>query len=111
LRKHLFARAVLLAAVIALALTVVGTASAARFTVVFKVDKIAAGKAAVARAGGKVVYVNKKVGVATVRSSKSSFARTLRARTTSIAGVARLARVLPERARRESSRSTTGNIP
>jgi subtilisin family serine protease len=111
LRKHLFARAVLLAAVIALALTVVGTASAARFTVVFKVDKIAAGKAAVARAGGKVVYVNKKVGVATVRSSKSSFARTLRARTTSIAGVARLARVYQSERVAKAAAAPPGTFP
>jgi lantibiotic leader peptide-processing serine protease len=80
-------RALSTAVVGALVLVFAATASAARYTVVFKHGRTAAGVKAVRQAGGKVLRVN-KVGVATVRSSRAGFARTLRA-SRAVAGVAR----------------------
>jgi subtilisin family serine protease len=80
-------RALLTTVVGALVLVFAATAGAARYTVVFKQGRTAAGMKAVEQAGGKVLRVN-KVGVATVRASRASFARTLRA-SRAVAGVAR----------------------
>jgi hypothetical protein len=66
------------AVVAALALVFAGTAGAERYVVVFKQGKQAAGRSAVARAGGTVVAVN-KVSVATVEASVAGFADALRA--------------------------------
>jgi len=61
-------------------------ASVARYVVVLKQGHSAAGIAAVAKAGGLVVAVN-KIGIATVLASKPSFTTTLRA-TGAVAAVA-----------------------
>src|SRR5262249_26501132 len=70
----------------AAALAVAGSAAAGRYIVVLKPAHRAEGLAAVQSAGGKVVSLN-KLGIATVASSKSSFAPRLRA-TGTVAGVA-----------------------
>jgi subtilisin family serine protease len=74
------------AVVAALALVFAGTAGAERYVVVFKQGKQAAGRSAVARAGGTVIAVN-KVSVATVEASMAGFADALRA-TGAVDGVA-----------------------
>jgi subtilisin family serine protease len=76
-RAHLL-RGLVLALAAALSLTFAASASAARYTVVLEQGKTAAGIKAVAKAGGKVLYVN-SAGIAAVKSSKPSFVRALRA--------------------------------
>jgi lantibiotic leader peptide-processing serine protease len=80
-------RALVALAAVALVLTLAATASAARYTVVFKQGRTIAGVRAVHKAGGTVLRVN-KLGVATVRSSRTNFAGKLRAYR-AVAGVAR----------------------
>jgi subtilisin family serine protease len=75
----------------AFSITAVGTASGAtapnaRYIVVLKTSHHAEGMAAVRRAGGKILSVN-KVGIATVASSNGTFAQQLRLSRT-VAGVA-----------------------
>jgi subtilisin family serine protease len=83
----LFRRALLVAIAAVVCLSFAAAASAARYIVVFKVGHSGDGIAAVKRAGGHVLNVN-KLDIATVRSSKPSFARSLRA-SHAVAGVAR----------------------
>jgi lantibiotic leader peptide-processing serine protease len=71
-------RVLVLLLVAGLALALVGTAGAGRYTVIFKKGSEKAGVKAIERAGGRVLAVN-KVGVATVSSGNASFAGTLRA--------------------------------
>ena len=73
-------RALSLALVVAAAvlLAVPALAAARSYVVVFKSGRPAAGLKAVKAAGGKAVSVNRKVGVATVRSSRATFLRSLR---------------------------------
>jgi subtilisin family serine protease len=89
LHLRIGARASLLAtASVLLALNLVAPASAAsRYVVVFKAGHTSAGITAVRHAGGHIVAVNNKVGVATAASSRTDFLRTLRrARSVSAAG-------------------------
>jgi subtilisin family serine protease len=84
-------RVLIALAVVALALTAVGSASAApaptaRYIVVLKTSQRAEGMAAVRSAGGKIVSVN-KLGIATVVSANRTFALQLRSSGT-VAGVA-----------------------
>jgi subtilisin family serine protease len=76
-----------LASVGALALALAGTAGAARYLVVFKNGHSRAGVAAVKKAGGRIIAVN-KIGVATAVASRPSFASAVRA-SRAVAGVAR----------------------
>jgi lantibiotic leader peptide-processing serine protease len=81
--RHLLA----LASVGVLALTLAGTAGAARYLVVFKNGHSHAGAAAVKKAGGRIIATN-KIGVATALATRRSFAPALRA-SGAVAGVAR----------------------
>jgi subtilisin family serine protease len=93
--KYVRALAVVSAALVALA--VAGTASAQKYIVVLKTGHSAGGIDAIHSAGGTVLRVN-KIGIATVSSSKPSFAQTLR-RSSAVAGVARDAWFGPKKAK------------
>ena len=80
-------RALVVLAAVAVALAAVGSASAGRYIVVLKLGHSAQGIDAVHAAGGQIVGID-KLGIATVVSSKSSFAPQLRA-SGAVAGVAR----------------------
>src|SRR5215216_1441329 len=62
----------------ALLLAVPALAAARSYVVVFKSGRTTAGLKAVKTAGGTAVAVNRKVGVATVRSPRAGFLRSLR---------------------------------
>jgi subtilisin family serine protease len=82
-----FGRILTATAVAVCALAAAGTAAAERYVVVLKPSEQGAGLAAIERSGGTVVGVD-KLGIATVTSSKSSFARVLHA-SRAVSGVAR----------------------
>ena len=78
MRSSFVRRALLVLTVAALGLAAVGTASAARYIVVFKPGHSGQGVKAVKAAGGTVVRIN-KVGVGTVEATSRRFAAKLRA--------------------------------
>ena len=80
-------RALVVVAVTLTALAIVGSASAQKYIVVLKTGQSQPGIKAINIAGGKIVGVN-KLGIATVTSSKPSFAQKLRV-SGAVAGVAR----------------------
>jgi lantibiotic leader peptide-processing serine protease len=92
-------RTIAVLAVACLALTLAGTASAARYIVVFKPGSSGQGVRAVKAAGGNVVSIN-KLGVGTVRSTRTGFLQQLRAS-------GRVVAAAPNAAFRESSARAT----
>jgi subtilisin family serine protease len=107
--RKAFARALVVGVVGALALALVGTASAARYLVVFKKGHSGAGVAAVKKAGGRIVAVN-KVGIATALASRPSFASGLRA-SRAVAAVARDAQFRGTRQTRTPFRVSVNPAP
>jgi lantibiotic leader peptide-processing serine protease len=68
----------LAAASVLLVLVFAAPASASRYVIVFKPGHTSAGVKAVRHAGGRLVAVNRKIGVATAASSRKSFLRAIR---------------------------------